>query len=78
MATLASNRGARRREELSADSVVQTARVPLDTLAEELDGLVGLVVVRIGDCVTPRGLLQAIGEGSDVLKRLDVVSPVGC
>jgi 2,4-dienoyl-CoA reductase-like NADH-dependent reductase (Old Yellow Enzyme family) len=65
-------------EELSADSVVQTARVPLETLAEELDGLVGLVVVRIGDCVTPRGLLQAIGEGSDVLKRLDVVSPVAC
>jgi pyruvate/2-oxoglutarate dehydrogenase complex dihydrolipoamide dehydrogenase (E3) component len=64
-------------EELSADSVVQTARTPVATLADELAGLAGIPVVRVGDCAGPRGLLQAIGEGADVLKRLEVGSPVG-
>jgi NADPH-dependent 2,4-dienoyl-CoA reductase/sulfur reductase-like enzyme len=61
-------------EELSAGSVVQTARVPLAVLAEELEGLAGIPVVRIGDCVVPRGLFQATREGGDVLRRLEVVS----
>jgi 2,4-dienoyl-CoA reductase-like NADH-dependent reductase (Old Yellow Enzyme family) len=64
-------------EELSADSVVQTGRAPLATLAFELDGLAGIPVVLVGDCAGPRGLLQAIGEGAEVLKRLEVGSPVG-
>jgi pyruvate/2-oxoglutarate dehydrogenase complex dihydrolipoamide dehydrogenase (E3) component len=61
-------------EELSADSVVAAdGWVPQDALVA---ALAGLPVVRVGDCVQPRGLFEAIGEGGDVLRKLDVVSPV--
>ncbi|HEY0484980.1 MAG TPA: FAD-dependent oxidoreductase [Mycobacteriales bacterium] len=63
-------------EELSADAVVAADRwVPRDAVAAELEAATGVPVVRIGDCAAPRGLFEAIGEGDDVLRALDVASP---
>jgi 2,4-dienoyl-CoA reductase-like NADH-dependent reductase (Old Yellow Enzyme family)/thioredoxin reductase len=63
--------------DLSADSVVSAdGWAPDRALADELESQLGVPVVRVGDCVEARGLLNAIHEGSDAIKQIEAALPV--
>jgi NADH dehydrogenase FAD-containing subunit len=63
--------------DISADSVVSAdGWVPDRALAEKLESELDVPVVRVGDCVEARGLLNAIHEGNDAIRQIEVALPV--